>query len=532
MAGRIASPELIGREQELDVIARGLRDAECGRARTVLLGGEAGIGKSRVLAAALDRARAGGAVVLLGGCIGLAEGSLPFAPIVEALRPYIRDLEGMDGRDGESPDGVPRRALSAVGAALGMLTDYPVAASAGAEMRPEWARSRMYEAFLDLLRRLAADGPVVLAIEDLHWADDSTRELLAFLVRNAQAERLLLLVTFRSDELTRRHPLLFWLAEADRQPGVERIELRRLDRGDVARQLNSILGHSAGPGLIASVYERSEGNPFFAEELIAAGVEGRGLPPTLREVLQARLAHVSESTLRLLGVAAVVGRKVDHDLLARLSEMDERELYDALEEAVAAQLIVVDESVVMERYEFRHALTAEAAAEAVLPNQRRRLHVTIAEHLEKAPPPGRHGGAEAAGHLAEIAHHWFEARELPRALDSAIKAGEAAASSGAFVEAFRQYERAVELWDVVPSPEEIAGIDRIELLRRTAQAGQLSGEFMQAVALLREAIALLEANGEPIRSGVFHERLGRALWTSGKLDDALGRVPPGRGARA
>ena len=521
MAGRIVSPELIGREQELDVIARALRDVESGRARTVLLGGEAGIGKSRVLAAALERASADGAVVLLGGCIGLAEGSLPFAPIVEALRPYIRELEEVDARDGGSPDGVPRQALSAVGAALGMLSDYPVAASAGAEMRPEWARSRMYEAFLDLLRRLAADGPVVLAIEDLHWADDSTRELLAFLVRNAQAERLLLLVTFRSDELTRRHPLLFWLAEADRQPGVERIELRRLDRGDVARQLNSILGHSAGPGLIASVYERSEGNPFFAEELIAAGVEGRGLPPTLREVLQARLAHVSEPTLRLLGVAAVVGRKVDHDLLAQLSEMDERELYDSLEEAVAAQLLVVDESVVLERYEFRHALTAEAAAEAVLPNQRRRLHVTIAEYLEKTPAPGRHGGAEAAGHLAEIAHHWFEARELPRALESSIKAGEAAATSGAFVEAFRQYERALELWDVVPSPEEIAGIDRIELLRRTAQAGQLSGEFMQAAALLREAIVLLLESGDRIRAGVFHERLGRALWTSGKLTDSL-----------
>ena len=274
-----------------------------------------------------------------------------------------------------------------------MLTDYPVAASAGAEMRPEWARSRMYEAFLDLLRRLAADGPVVLAIEDLHWADDSTRELLAFLVRNAQAERLLLLVTFRSDESRAATPAV--LARRDR-PATR----RRADRAATARprrrcppaQLDP--GAFGGLGLIASVYERSEGNPFFAEELIAAGVEGRGLPPTLREVLQARLAHVSEPTLRLL-VAAVVGRKVDHDLLAQLSEMHERELYDALEEAVAAQLLVVDETVVIERYEFRHALTAEAAAEAVLPNQRRRLHVTIAEHLEKAPAPGRHGGAEA-----------------------------------------------------------------------------------------------------------------------------------------
>ena len=168
MAGRIVSTELIGREQQLELIGRALEDAQAGRARTVLLGGEAGIGKSRVLAAALDRARADGAVVLLGGCIGLAEGSLPFAPIVEALRPYIRELEGIAGDGAPSPDGVPRQALSAVAAALGMLTEYPVAASAGAELRPEWARSRMYEAFLDLLRRLAVDGPVVLAIEDLH----------------------------------------------------------------------------------------------------------------------------------------------------------------------------------------------------------------------------------------------------------------------------------------------------------------------------------------------------------------------------
>ena len=207
-------------------------------------------------------------------------------------------------------------------------------------------------------------------------------------------------------------------------------------------------------------------------------------------MLQARLAHVSEPTLRLLGVAAVVGRKVDHDLLAQLSEMHERELYDALEEAVAAQLLVVDETVVIERYEFRHALTAEAAAEAVLPNQRRRLHVTIAEHLEKTPAPGGTAGRRLPATWRRSRTTGSRpancrARSIPRSGRARPR------QLGAFVEAFRQYERALELWDVVPSPEEIARIDRIELLRRTAQAGQLSGEFMQAVALLREAIALL-----------------------------------------
>ena len=521
VASRIVSPDLIGREQELEIVASAVRDAARGRARTVLLAGEAGIGKSRVLAEALRRA-ADDAVILQGGCIGLAEGSLPFGPIVEALRPLLREQETSDRR-GAQEDATPgdvatRRALSAVASELGLVSDQPVATGAGAELRPEWTRSRMYEAFLDLLRRLAADRPVILAIEDLHWADDSTRELLAFLVRNAQAERLVLLVTFRTDELNRRHPLLFWLAEVDRAPGVDRVELRRLERDAVARQLAGILGHSAGPALVNSVFERSEGNPFFAEELIAAGVESHGLPPTLREVLAARLAHVSEPTMRVLGVAAVIGRKVDHDLLALVAELSDRDLFEALQEAVADQLLVVDENSVIERYAFRHALTAEAAAETVLPSQRRRLHVVIAEALEKRPH--RHG-AEKAGHLAEIAHHWFEARDQPKALAASVRAADAALKSSAFVEAFRQYRRVLELWDVVTDPETVTGLERVELLRRAAQAGQLGGEFMQAAGLLREAIDLLEESGDQIRAGVFHERLGRALWTSSKIDEGL-----------
>ena len=508
--------DLIGRERELDLVARALDDAAGGRARTMLLGGEAGIGKSSLLAAVLARAEAGGASILLGGCIGLAEGSLPFAPIVEALRPLVRDLE-TGGVDETADEGI-RHALTAVASELGLLTDRRHATSAGAEMRPEWARSRMYEAFLDLLRGLAVDRPVILAIEDLHWADDSTRELLAFLVRNAQSERLLLLITFRSDELTRRHPLLFWLAETDRSPGVERVEIQRLDRDSVGRQLAGILGHPPSVAFVDSVFERSEGNPFFAEELVAAGAESRRLPPTLREVLAARLARISEATTRLLGVAAVVGREVDHDLLAQLAGLSEPELFDGLQEAVAAQLLIADEHAVVERYAFRHALIAEAAAEAVLPSQRRRLHVTIAEALEREPTMR---GAEEAGHLAEIAHHWFEARELSRALVASVRAGQAAFDSSAFVESLRQYERALELWDVVPDAAAAAGIDRIELLRRAAQSCQLAGEFTRAAALLREGIAILEADGEPVRVGLFSERLGRALWTAGEFEAAL-----------
>ena len=223
---------------------------------------------------------------------------------------------------------------------------------------------------------------------------------------------------------------------------------------------------------------------------MAAGAEGRGLPVTLREVLAARLAHVSEPTMRLLGVAAVVGRKVDHDLLARLSEMSERELYDALEEAVAAQLLVVDESAVMERYEFRHALIAEAAAEAVLPSQRRRLHVTIAEALERMP--ARHG-AEEAGHLAEIAHHWFEARDLPRALGCLDQGGRGRCQRERLRRGIPPGRAGPRTVGRRPGARGGRGLDRVELLRRTAHAGQLSGEFMAAAALAPRGVAMLGA---------------------------------------
>jgi ATP/maltotriose-dependent transcriptional regulator MalT len=422
-------------------------------------------------------------------------------------------------------------ALRLVAGNLGLAAGARSAAALAAELRPEWARSRLYEAVLDLLRRLGDERPVVLAIEDLHWADDSTRELLAFLIRNAQAgEQLLLIVTFRSDELHRRHPLLFWLAEIDRLPGVERIELARLGRSDVIRQMTAILGREPAPALIDAIFDRSDGNPFFAEELLAAGTEARRLPPTLREVLAARLAHVSDATLRVLGVAAVAGRQVEHDLLAAVAGLSDRDLFEALHEATASQLLVAEDDHVSERYAFRHALIGEAAAETVLPGQRRRLHVAIAEAMEAATAPG---SARDAGRLAEIAHHWSEARELARAFGASIRAGAAAMRSGAYAEGLRQYDRALELWDVVNEAADLlaseltgtdgqdAATDRADLMRLAARAAQLAGVFDRAINLLREALTIVDPVADPVRAGVLSERLGRAYWTSGEIDLSL-----------
>ena len=299
--------------------------------------------------------------------------------------------------------------------------------------------------------------------------------------------------------------------ETNRYPGVERMELARLSRQALGRQLAGILGREPEASLVDSIFARSEGNPFFAEELVAAGAERGPLPPTLREVLAARLAQVSETTLNLLGVAAVVGRRVDHDLLAKVADLPEDELEKALSEALSTQLLVADALNPREGYAFRHALLAEAAAETVLPGRRRRLHASIAQALSESSGLR---GAEEAAHLIEIAHHWFEARELDRAFVASLVAGDAAQGADAYPEALHQYERALELWDIVPSAGAQTGLDRVDLLRRTAHAAQLSGEYARAAQLIREGIELARARGDRILEGLLFERLGRTLWTA------------------
>ncbi len=531
MAVRVVSPELIGRAAERAAIARALEQAREGRGRVVLLGGEAGVGKSRLLGAVLEHARATGALVLAGGCIGIAEGALPFAPIMEAVRPLGRLL----------PDGPPEHALVPLAGARtssgersesgspvtgeelrGVLNWFGALAGAGpsaaAELRPEWARSRVYEAFLDTLRRLARDALVILAIEDLQWADGSTRELMAFVIRNIQQERVLVLATYRSDELHRRHPLLPWLVEVARSPGVERIELERLGPDEVAKQLAGILDRAPGPDLVDRIFARSDGNPLFVEELVAAGAGSRFLPATLREALVARLAGLSDRTTHLLGVAAIIGRRVEHDILSSVAKLSDEALDAALEEAVTGHILEPDPDAPAARYAFRHALLAEAAADLVLPGQRRRLHADIATALTARAGPG---GDEPADRLVEVAHHWFEARELDQALVASQAAGRASFRAGAYSEALQQYERVVELWDVVGDPAGRLGFDRIELLRLTGQAAQLAGAYGRAIELFSEAASRAAETGDGVRSGLLLERVGRSAWTAGAFGDAL-----------
>ena len=258
-------------------------------------------------------------------------------------------------------------------------------------------------------------------------------------------------MTFRADELHRRHPLLPWLAELERSGRVDRIDLRRLEPAETEALLTAILGAPPTGDLADQIHRRSDGNPFFVEELLGAGEEAAGgrLPPTLREVLLARIVALPEPAQAVIGVAAVAGRRVDHDLLARVAAMNDPDLLDALRTAVGSQVLVTGSSAADPAegdYAFRHALLQEAAYEDLLPGERQRLHRAFAEALAERGPGS---GAIAAGHWAELAYHWSAARDDRRAFEASIRAGEAAAAAFAFADARRQDERALELWSSV-----------------------------------------------------------------------------------
>ena len=506
VAVRVSSPILIGRSTELARLRAGLDLARQGRSSALLVVGEAGVGKTRLVNEFTDAAQAEGAVILLGGCIDLGDGALPYAPVVEALRGVVRRA-GDD--ELASIFGQGRSELARLVPDLGPVTEeHASGLSLGS------GQGRLFELLLGVLERLAARGPVVFVVEDLHWSDHSTRDLLGFLVRNLRTAAVMLVFTYRSDELHRRHPLLPFVAELERSGRVERLELDRFDRTESAEQLRAIAGRDLDPALIESIHARSGGNAFFAEELlVAAGDDGRtDLPSTLRDVLVARVADLPEATHEFLRVASAAGQRVDPSLLAEAGGMDEASVYDALRDCVGRQILVPDPHAGNERYAFRHALLQEAVYDDLLPGERTRLHSAFARTLEER-------ANVEGGHEAELAYHWYAAHDLPRALEAAVAAGDAAAKGYAFPEALAQYERAIELWDQVSDAAARAGLDRIELLGVAAGVARFH-EPSRAVSLIHTAIDLVDESADPTPAGLLHERLGRYAWIAGQHDRA------------
>ena len=505
MARRVASPVFVGRRGECERVAAALRTAADGRPVALFVSGEAGVGKTRFVEECAAAAREAGFRILAGGCLALAQGALPYGPVIEALRPLPDEL---DPPALEALVGTGRSELGRLIPALAQP------GSSAPEADPS-AQGRLFELFLGFLTRLAAGRPVLCVLEDLHWADRSTLDLVTHAVRTLRQGRVVLLASYRSDELHRRHPLLPVLAELERSGRVERIELLRFTREELADQLAGILGAVPEPELVARIWARSGGNAFYAEELLAAGAAQGRLPETLREVLLARVADLSSSTQELLRIAALGGARVTGPLLAAVSGSSAPEVRAALREAVDRGLLLPREDGGADAYLFRHALLQEALEDDLLPGERAELHAAYARALEASPDRAD------PGVQAQLAHHWYAAHDLPRALTASVLAGLAAERTYGFVEAQAQYERALELWDSVLDAAGQSTLDRVELLERASRAAAAAGASGRALAHIRTALDLVDAGSEPLRAGVLLDALGHLLHQAGDSDGSL-----------
>jgi DNA-binding NarL/FixJ family response regulator/tetratricopeptide (TPR) repeat protein len=474
---------LVGRDAELARLRALLDEAASGRAVAALVSGDAGVGKSRLVAEVAALAMERGFTVLTGQCAEIGD-SVPYLPFADALRTAPPELEATvkarpvlarllpDGGDGQRGEG-------------------------------DWAgltRQQMFGAVLGLITELAADRPVLLILEDLHWADASTRELLTFLLRMLHRERVATIGTYRADDLHRRHPLRLVLADLQRLPSVVPVELGPLSPSALAEHLSAIRnGRGWLPAAtLNQIVERAEGNAYYAEELLAAvtasGPSG-ALPSGLAALLLSRVERVSDAAQQVLRAVAVAGRRASDELVRAASGLPDAAYDEAVREAVAHQLLVPDG---MDGYAFRHALTREAVYNDLLPGERTRLHARLAMLLSGVP-----------GAAAELAHHSLASHDVPGAFGASIRAGEEAERLGAPAEAHRHYDQALALWDRVDEAADLAGMSRGKLGHRSATAAAASGDVPRAVHLLRRIRMVLP--DDPSADAGLRSRVGERL---------------------
>ena len=516
VSSRVSSPYLVGRSEDLDRLRAAYTRASSGVPTTVLVDGEAGVGKTRLIEELVGGLRATSAPVLIGGCMDLGVDGLPFAPFVDAFRALARELDPdeLDHLLGPGRGDLGRLMPGLAGGAPRLTAEDEAVAQA-----------RLFEHVLGLLARLSDDQPLLLVLEDLHWADRSTRDLVRFLVRSLRRERVVLVLTYRSDDLHRRHPLLPLLSDLARLQSVESITLERLDRDETSALLGGILEAEPTAGLVEDLFARSDGNPFFVEELVAfGGKPAEAIPTTIREIVGVRVGRLPEPSQSVLRIAAVVGRRVDHELLARLADDDADALVERIKPAVDARLVLATDDGDGAVYEFRHALVPEALYDELLPAERTSLHARLAEILEAR----RLDGGRRRPSQAEIAHHWSRAYDLARALESSARAAEEAADLAAYAEVKAQLERVLELWSGQPDAEALAGMDRAEVLQRAADAAAAIGEYKRAIALGREVLAEIDMERSADRWLEASHRLAWYQWDHG---DAAGAEETVQAAR-
>ncbi|WP_189782657.1 helix-turn-helix transcriptional regulator [Streptomyces capitiformicae] len=502
------SPVFVGRVDELEVLHDALARAAggtSGEPQALLLGGEAGVGKTRLVEEFGDAAVRAGAVVALGGCVEIGADGLPFAPFSTALRALYR--------------GLPTELIAAAaGQEEELARLLPELGETPRARHDEEGTARLFELTARLLERLAAERTIVLVLEDLHWADASTRHLLSYLLRTLRTGRLVVLATYRSDDIHRRHPLRPLLAELDRLRTVRRIELRRFNRAEVGHQLAGILAAEPDPKQADDIFERSDGNAFFVEELAVAAHDGgcAALTDSLRDLLLVRVERLPEDAQRVARIVAEGGSTVEYALLAAVAQLPEDDLIEALRAAVGANILLAAPG--GDGYRFRHSLVREAVSDDLLPGERSRLNRRYAEALEADPAL-----LPADGRATRLASYWYHAHDAAKALPAVLDASVEARSRHAHAEQLRLLERAMELWEAAPDAVRAAlrpidytevyppcGCDPattplryLDLMAEAVVAGRLCGERERAMRITRRALDLLAGGDDPLRAAWF-----------------------------
>jgi DNA-binding CsgD family transcriptional regulator len=503
----VVSPVFVGRRGDLQAVADAFAQARQGDPAVVIVSGEAGVGKTRLVEEAATATRAAGGQLIAGGCVELGGDAMPLSPLAEALRSLAHQVP---------PDELDELLGSARPELARLVPELDPDRTALPGERPQTAQ--LLELVLGAIARAGRRRPLVVVFEDLHWADRSTLELVTLLVRGLHDTQVLLVLTYRSDELHRSHVLRRLVGGWDRSRNVRRLQLERLTRDEVAAQLEGILTEPPEPDLVELVYERSDGNPFLVEEVAGAvlgGADPDALAPSLHDVLLARAENLSDDARHVLRIVSAAGSWAPDELVSTVAPLEEDRLYAALREAVDQQLLIVHAS--GRGYAFRHSLARDALYEDLLPGERVRLHAAFGQALDAAP--------ELAGSELEaasmLAYHWHAAHDTRRALSASITAGRQAAATFAPSEAQRHFERALELWPGCPDAAEMTGTDVIELGRLAAEAAQHGGALERALSLLDETQLTLGPDGDPARRAELLEQRAGVLRDLGRGHEAV-----------
>ncbi|WP_155338307.1 helix-turn-helix transcriptional regulator [Acrocarpospora corrugata] len=502
MRAMAVSPVFVGRHEELATLAAEVARVRAGHACFVLIGGEAGIGKTRLVDEVIRLAETSGLRTLTGHCVELGPEGLPLAPLAEAVRALIRSASP------EQVDAWLGPARGPLAHVLPSLEPIPGTSADRAAHLPELV--------LGMIERLSADQPLMLVLEDLHWADQTTLNLLTYLIRTLREAPVLMVGTYRSDEIHRRHPLRPLLSAWERMREAHRLELARFRREEVAAQVAAILGGPADPSTLDLVLDRSEGNAFLVEEMVEVvrngGGGASGVSPTLRDLLLIRAEARSPGAQRLVRAVSAAGRQVPERLLAAVAGMEPAALFEALRELVENHLLLVDEG--GQGYAFRHALARDAVYHDMLPGERTGWHVAYARALSAKPDLADDQAS------ASLAHHWLAALDLPAALPALLSAAEASAAY-APAEQLMHLERALEIWARVPNAPELTSTDLIGVLTDAGDAAYRAGSVDRSRSLVGQALAELGESSSVSRRALLMWRVGRTLLDLGQHDESI-----------